>query len=109
MLRHDPVVRRGAVFTLLATALSVYSFAGDGLETSSLPRVHSHGGGNSSTTVRRSLVRSSGECDIKGNINAGTGERIYHVPGQTYYAETVVNPLRGERWFCSEVEARAAG
>lgn len=47
-------------------------------------------------------------CDIKGNISA-SGERIYHVPGQRYYDATVVWPLRGERWFCSEAEARAAG
>jgi hypothetical protein len=52
---------------------------------------------------------SSGACDIKGNISGHTGERIYHVPGQRYYGDTVVNPLFGERWFCSEAEARAAG
>lgn len=48
-------------------------------------------------------------CDIKGNISHNTGERIYHVPGQTYYAETWVNFLTGERFFCSEAAARKAG
>ncbi len=48
-------------------------------------------------------------CDIKGNISIETGERIFHVPGQKYYAETVISPRYGERWFCSEAEARAAG
>lgn len=48
-------------------------------------------------------------CKIKGNISLSKGERIYHVPGQKYYAETRISPTKGERWFCSEAEARAAG
>jgi len=47
-------------------------------------------------------------CDIKGNINS-KGERIYHVPGGQSYASTLIDPARGERWFCSEAEAQAAG
>jgi hypothetical protein len=47
-------------------------------------------------------------CRIKGNISAA-GERIYHVPGQRYYDATFIDPQAGERWFCSEAEARAAG
>lgn len=46
---------------------------------------------------------------IKGNVSYNTGERIYHVPGQAYYDETVINSAYGERWFCTEQEARAAG
>ena len=49
-------------------------------------------------------------CGIKGNISVTTGERIYHMPGQKYYFETRINWWsRGERWFCSEADARAAG
>ena len=48
-------------------------------------------------------------CPIKGNISIGTGERIYHVPGQEHYDETRIDLLKGERWFCSEEAARAAG
>lgn len=48
-------------------------------------------------------------CGIKGNINATTGERIYHMPGQKYYFQSRINWLDGERWFCSEMDARAAG
>lgn len=48
-------------------------------------------------------------CNIKGNISIDSGERIYHVPGQEYYNSTVIRPEYGERWFCSESEARAAG
>jgi endonuclease YncB( thermonuclease family) len=47
-------------------------------------------------------------CDIKGNINS-RGEHIYHVPGSRYYDSTLIDTARGERWFCSEAEARAAG
>ena len=48
-------------------------------------------------------------CSVKGNISMTTGERIYHVPGQKYYAATSIDLFHGERWFCSEQAARAAG
>ena len=51
----------------------------------------------------------TGSCQIKGNINRETGERIYHVPGQEYYLITRINVVSGERWFCTEEQARAAG
>jgi endonuclease YncB( thermonuclease family) len=47
-------------------------------------------------------------CYIKGNIN-GEGERIYHVPSSSSYDDTVIDGTKGERWFCTEAEARAAG
>ncbi|WP_245330998.1 thermonuclease family protein [Mesorhizobium sophorae] len=47
-------------------------------------------------------------CNIKGNINS-SGERIYHVPGQEHYDRTQITLSKGERWFCSEAEALAAG
>jgi len=46
-------------------------------------------------------------CDIKGNRSAGG--RIYHLPGSRDYEATRIATARGERWFCSEREARAAG
>ena len=55
-----------------------------------------------------SLVGSA-DCRIKGNVSIGSGERIYHVPGQRYYEETNIRPEYGERWFCTEADARAAG
>ncbi|PBB98823.1 succinoglycan biosynthesis protein exoi [Mesorhizobium sp. WSM3862] len=54
------------------------------------------------------LGSGSAGCNIKGNISA-EGERIYHVPGQRYYSVTTINQAKGERWFCSEGEAVAAG
>ncbi len=53
-------------------------------------------------------VKRPGRCSIKGNISRD-GERIYHVPGGRFYDQTRINTSRGERWFCSEAEARAAG
>lgn len=50
----------------------------------------------------------AGKCDIKGNIS-NKGERIYHTPGQKFYSRTRISESKGERWFCSEAEARAAG
>ncbi len=46
---------------------------------------------------------------IKGNISIRTGEKIYHVPGGYYYDDTVISEAKGERWFCTEAEAVAAG
>lgn len=51
---------------------------------------------------------SSGACTIKGNVNS-KGERIYHCPGWRDYYNTDVVPSNGDRWFCSEAEAQAAG
>lgn len=48
------------------------------------------------------------ECTIKGNVNR-KGERIYHLPGQLNYAHTSMSKGLGERWFCTETEADAAG
>ena len=47
------------------------------------------------------------DCPIKGNISANG--RIYHMPGQRDYDRTVIHTERGQRWFCSEAEAQAAG
>jgi endonuclease YncB( thermonuclease family) len=46
-------------------------------------------------------------CVIKGNISRRG--RIYHLPGDPYYERTRIDEGRGERWFCSEGEAAAAG
>jgi len=60
-----------------------------------------------SPTMAPSATPKSG-CSIKGNISS-KGERIYHVPGRGSYAQTEINEEAGERWFCSEYEARQAG
>ena len=51
---------------------------------------------------------SAGGCTIKGNISS-SGERIYHTSDAQDYDRTKINTAKGERWFCSEAEAVAAG
>lgn len=46
-------------------------------------------------------------CDIKGNISIETGVKIYHMPGDKYYNETIIRPEYGERWFCTKREAES--
>ncbi|PVA06563.1 thermonuclease family protein [Thalassorhabdomicrobium marinisediminis] len=53
------------------------------------------------------VVSPNANCVIKGNIS-GNG-RIYHMPHNEHYSRTRINVSRGERWFCTEAEARAAG
>jgi len=48
------------------------------------------------------------DCLIKGNINR-SGERIYHLPGGRYYAQTKINIAKSERYFCSAASAEKAG
>jgi endonuclease YncB( thermonuclease family) len=47
------------------------------------------------------------KCRIMGNISRYG--KIYHVPGTAAYAKTKIDESQGERWFCSEAEAKAAG
>lgn len=63
---------------------------------------------SSSTCQGKATSTIPANCKIKGNITA-KGDKIYHIPGDSFYAKTVVNMTQGERWFCSEAEAQAAG
>lgn len=55
------------------------------------------------------LYAATDTCTIKGNISSNSGEKIFHVKGQEYYHATKIRPYYGERWFCTEADARAAG
>ena len=46
-------------------------------------------------------------CPIKGNISKNG--RIAHPPWSPWYERTRINRAKGERWFCSEADALAAG
>ncbi|WP_460272155.1 thermonuclease family protein [Celeribacter sp. ULVN23_4] len=48
-----------------------------------------------------------GDCVIKGNISKSG--KLYHLPGGRWYDDTRINEGQGERWFCTEPEAREAG
>lgn len=67
-----------------------------------------NGATTSVSTATASTTQTTTNCVIKGNISAD-GEKIYHMPGQRYYDKTQIDATKGERWFCSESEARAAG
>jgi len=49
----------------------------------------------------------SRDCVIKGNITSGG--RIYHMPWSPWYEKVRIEAAKGERWFCNENEAVAAG
>jgi endonuclease YncB( thermonuclease family) len=46
-------------------------------------------------------------CPIKGNVSGG--RRLYVLPWARDYERVRISQRRGERWFCTEAEARAAG
>lgn len=46
-------------------------------------------------------------CVIKGNIT-GRG-KLYHLPSCGSYSSTKIDQTKGEKWFCTEEEAQAAG
>jgi hypothetical protein len=48
------------------------------------------------------------QCRIKGTTGAA-GERVYLLPDDSRYDRTDIDPAKGERWFCTEAEAQAAG
>ena len=57
------------------------------------------------TSVTSPTSQVASDCLIKGNINS-RGERIYHPLSSPWYSRTKINESKGERWFCSEEEAR---
>lgn len=63
---------------------------------------------NAFTCVGGCATPPDPSCAIKGNVNS-KGELIYHAPGWRDYNRTDVKPEEGDRWFCTEAEAQAAG
>ncbi|EDX70721.1 hypothetical protein MC7420_8149 [Coleofasciculus chthonoplastes PCC 7420] len=35
--------------------------------------------------------------------------KVYHLPGMEDYQSTIIDPAKGERWFCTESEAIESG
>jgi len=63
---------------------------------------------SSTSSASSSKTPPDPACPIKGNINS-SGEKIYHIPGGSYYNNTVIDLSASERWFCNEAEAVSAG
>lgn len=73
-------------------------------------------GGSSGYSSYSGAAAASDECQspscgclIKGNISHRTGKLIYHCPNGQWYDDTVIDFSKGERYFCTEQEALAAG
>lgn len=49
------------------------------------------------------------KCKIKGNIDKGTGDRLYHLPTCRHYKYIVLDLDTDENYFCSEEDAQKAG
>lgn len=57
----------------------------------------------------RITENSDNNCVVKGNIDLASGNKVYHLPGCRYYEETILDLDRGEKFFCSEEEAKLSG
>ncbi len=49
------------------------------------------------------------KCNIKGNVDKNSTDRLYYLPNCAQYNFTIVEKDLGEDWFCTESEAKAAG
>jgi len=52
---------------------------------------------------------TSPNCTIKGNIDKSTGEHFYHLTTCPHYNQIVLDLDIGEKFFCTEKEAKEAG
>jgi hypothetical protein len=66
------------------------------------------GGSEAFVCTNGCATRPNDSCNIKGNVNSKK-DHIYHIPGWRDYNKTNVKPEEGDRWFCTEAEAVAAG
>ena len=61
------------------------------------------------TIVANSGALRTGEClNIKGVIMPD-GTKTYYLPGSYYYDASPMDPVKGDRFFCSAADALAAG
>ncbi|MEC4991342.1 MAG: cold shock domain-containing protein [Oscillatoria sp. PMC 1068.18] len=98
--RPLPTKRKTSQKSLLKTIVGVLILAGIALFTMQF---------NPSRSPSLITSIAKPECIIKGNISISTGNKIYHLPGMEDYESTVIDPAKGERWFCTESEAIANG
>ncbi|WP_017927103.1 thermonuclease family protein [Limimaricola hongkongensis] len=129
--RYDRIVARcavdgadiGAALVSNGLALAYVEYSRDYAETEAAARAAGRGiwrgeveapwdwrrakrAGRSTSEAAPERVEAGG-CAIKGNVSGGG--RIYHMPGDPFYGRTKIDTGAGERWFCSEAEARRAG
>lgn len=51
-------------------------------------------------------LETDAKCIIKGNVDK-QGKKYYHLPGDKYYDETVINLDKEDQWLCTIEEAEA--
>lgn len=101
-----PTITSSATTTIISTRTSTPTQTPRASERTSTPtRVSSP---PPSSACPQGCVTPPANCLIKGNISS-SGEKIYHVPGGAFYNQTIIDPSKGERWFCTEQEAIANG
>ena len=57
---------------------------------------------------KRLKAPSKKRCKIKGTTNR-EGEKVYHLPSAQFYPLVDMKKSRGDRWFCTEQDAKNAG
>ena len=92
--RYDIFTAIIFTFLVIAVACILFIFVESTLPTTSPPII--------------TMITKPG-CVIKGNISVSNGNRNYHLPGMEDYGGTVIDPGKGEHWFCTEAEALAQG
>jgi endonuclease YncB( thermonuclease family) len=100
----------------MAWAFVKYSDAYEGIEAAAKKRHVGIWGGNAELPweYRENKWQRAADasprlgCPIKGNISR-KGEKIYYTPWSPWYSRTKIDEDKGERWFCDEAEALAAG
>ena len=108
----EGLVRDGAAFAYLKYSQRYLAeekqaaVAGVGLWQGRATRPEDFRAATAPVAQARAVAAPQG-CAIKGNISSSG--QIYHLPGQEDYDATRISAGKGERWFCSEAEARAAG
>jgi len=97
-----PSPRRRALLTT-AVAGQLQSAALDIFDKGLAP-IHRKVVGNAKRLARRKLWWSA-----RVRLRAASQARLHHVPGSASYERTQVDIAKGERWFCIEADAKAAG
>lgn len=104
----------GAAMVRAGAAMAYVKYSSDYIGPEATARAEARGLWSGVVTVPgtyRQIAKRTPEpigCKIKGNISA-KGTRIYHMPGQHDYGVTKISTAKGEAYFCTEAEARAAG
>jgi micrococcal nuclease len=109
-LNPDPLVNRG----ILSAGLARDTFSAQEDYAPTLKQAYEEAK-SANRGIFSSVCRTTptGDCLIKGNVR--DGKKTYHLPAQAgmpgcgNYTQVIVDEAFGDRWFCTEAEAVAAG